>query len=721
MHIIPKENSLRFLILFSGFLGFSSQILLFRLFMENFGGIEFVLIFSLGSWLLGNALGSKIFNAFSGKIKQSLKTYINLHLISIFILLFIILTMSLLPFLVTSLREGYYPFLSILLFVLGFLLPYSSIFGMEFAALCRLEKPYLVYILDAIGSLIGALFSLALLIPLIENTIILSLLGFLLILLVPALRFYKIMSVIALLILTISLIIDLPGILRSKIIHNRFPQASLIKHTVSHYGSYTLLNNQGEYIVLHDNNPTRHIANKYNAERLAHIPLIFNKNPRRILVLEGMGTGIEEQLCKYPGLQIDILIIDKKLGDLFSKFLPESITNCYKNDKVNLIISDPRNYLKKTKTKYDVIINLSGQPMNLQNNRLYTVEFFQIALESLNKEGILVFPITGSSSYFSKYHIKYIASLRKTAKLIFKNISYWVDDEIFIVAGNGRISQSVEEIVANWHPEIDNNEYIMRENISAYINDIRTNELIGKLNMEKGEINRDNKPVTVLLASIYWNTLWENNLFIENTIHELIGKKILDYLMICLLLVLFLISLITFNPNRDFNVIALFTMACISYELIFILLFQSLHAALYYYISGLYIIFMLGLITGGMIKNLVTLSIKSNYLFSIMILILMVFMLGFCISNILSEYIWGKILIGLLLFLLGISNGSLFISVSQNHSEKTAIVWTYDYLGSTIGVVLYTMSLITGFSNLAMYLLILNILFLIICIIKKKS
>jgi spermidine synthase len=121
----------------------------------------------------------------------------------------------------------------------------------------------------------------------------------------------------------------------------------------------------------------------------AHLPMIFHKNPRSVMVL-GLASGISagEVLC-YPIERLDILeISDEVVGA--SRFFEQWNNKVLSDPRTKLIIQDGRAHLQLTNRTYDVISSEPSNPWMRGLAALFTRDFFALAKERLNEDGIFM-------------------------------------------------------------------------------------------------------------------------------------------------------------------------------------------------------------------------------------------------------------------------------------------------------------------------------------------
>jgi len=120
---------------------------------------------------------------------------------------------------------------------------------------------------------------------------------------------------------------------------------------------------------------------------LAHLPMLFHPNPKNVMIL-GHASGITsgETLC-YPIDKLDVLEISREVVEA-SKLFNEWNGNVLEDPRTEMIIQDGRAHLQLTNRKYDVIISEPSNPWMAGLATLFTRDFFLLAKESLNHEGL---------------------------------------------------------------------------------------------------------------------------------------------------------------------------------------------------------------------------------------------------------------------------------------------------------------------------------------------
>jgi spermidine synthase len=127
-------------------------------------------------------------------------------------------------------------------------------------------------------------------------------------------------------------------------------------------------------------------------EALVHPAMLLHPRPEKILVFGGGEGATLREVLKHPTVKHIIMIdIDGEFVDLCKKYLQGWHMNSFNDPKVQLIIEDAIEYIKKTKNKYDVIIADISDPLEKGPAMLiYTERFYFFVRKALKNNGVFV-------------------------------------------------------------------------------------------------------------------------------------------------------------------------------------------------------------------------------------------------------------------------------------------------------------------------------------------
>jgi spermidine synthase len=168
----------------------------------------------------------------------------------------------------------------------------------------------------------------------------------------------------------------------------------------------------------------------YTQLMVSHIPLILSQDPKKALVI-GLASGVSlGAAARHPLEQIDCAEIEHAMVEA-SKFFRKENRNVLEDPRVNLVLTDGRNYLAVNKDKrYDVIVS---EPSNLWlagTVNLFSREFYQLCRDRLTDDGIIC-------QWAHIYHMspEDLKIIVNTFKTVFPHSTIWytVLGDIFMI------------------------------------------------------------------------------------------------------------------------------------------------------------------------------------------------------------------------------------------------------------------------------------------------
>jgi spermidine synthase len=132
-------------------------------------------------------------------------------------------------------------------------------------------------------------------------------------------------------------------------------------------------------------------------DMIAHVPLFVHPNPKRVLVIGGGDGGTAREALRHPGVEQVVMVeIDKMVVDACREFIPQTSKEL-DNPRMELIIGDGVEYVKKATEKFDVILVDSTDPIG-PAQPLFGEEFYRDIFNLLTDDGIVV--AQGESPFF---------------------------------------------------------------------------------------------------------------------------------------------------------------------------------------------------------------------------------------------------------------------------------------------------------------------------------
>ena len=174
-----------------------------------------------------------------------------------------------------------------------------------------------------------------------------------------------------------------------------------------------------------------------------HIPMLLHRgSPKKILGI-CLGTGQTfGSILSYDIEKMDLVEISKTIANIASEEFRNYNRNLIGDKRVNLVISDGRDYVAHTKNTYDIITLEPSPPEEAGIVNLYTKEFYGFCYKRLNADGIM-------SQWLPIYstHPDETARIIKTFISVFPNSLLWYNSADLILLGfKGDIKFGIDKI-----------------------------------------------------------------------------------------------------------------------------------------------------------------------------------------------------------------------------------------------------------------------------------
>jgi spermidine synthase len=150
--------------------------------------------------------------------------------------------------------------------------------------------------------------------------------------------------------------------------------------------------NLGRVVILDDKIQSAEADEFIYHEALVHPAVIVHPEPKSILILGGGEGATLREVFKHPTVKKVVMIdIDEEFVNLCKNYLEKWHKGSFNNKKLELIFADARLYIKKIRSKFDVVIADISDPVEEGPARLlYTKEFYSLIKRILRPDGIFV-------------------------------------------------------------------------------------------------------------------------------------------------------------------------------------------------------------------------------------------------------------------------------------------------------------------------------------------
>ena len=627
------KSSLRFAFLLMGFSFTVMQTLMARELLVSFAGNELSIGLVLGSWLILEAVGSGLAARLAGRVRGGAPSYAALQ-----VALSLLLPLSVYAAFTVRGIVGITPGEGIGLlptFYSAFLvlLPLGLVDGAMFTFGCRAyarETPSIghVYVLEAVGGIIGGLVFTYLFIPHLHSVQVVLILVALnlasavcLLVLSPKSEVMKsrIFPAIIVVLLVASLYLLLSP--QANAIHRWFVGQQWRGYDLAYYGNSIYGNvaaiQQGEQYTFFANGVpilTAPVPDITSVEELVHLPMLFVPRPRKVLVVSGGVGGVLNEILKYPVERVDYAELDPLLIEAVQRFPTPLTVGELSDPRVNIEHVDGRLLVRKLAAegdrleRYDLVIVNLPYPSTLQLNRFYTREFFQLVRAILREEGVVAFPSPGTLTYMGPGMRNLNATIYETLKQVFPHTHVIPGDvNLWLASPEAHLEAvSLETLVRRWEeralPTSLMTDFHARlkldeQRLAWFWDSLRRGEEVG--------INEDLRPSGLLYGLFYWNELFSPGFSGYFEFLERISLPLLGAVLILLTAAFLVMRRLSHRVRMASVPIVMVTtgFAGMAFDLLVIFAFQAFYGYVYQQIGLLVTAFMAGISLGGLIMT----------------------------------------------------------------------------------------------------------------------
>lgn len=695
MQDVLKDTKFKLALILNGASSVIFQSVMLRLFLGIFEGNEFVITVLLSFWLLWPALGSGIFAVLFKPSFSKLSRAVLFSAVFVFVSgVFVVLTRKV---------WGLWPgeemgILPMFLWILVLLAPFGLLHGLLFYLFIGIaeqkEKSSLVYLFDSAGDLAGgALFGYFLvnIFSSFESGYIIIFILFAIFIIFSFNLKIPERIVSFSFVFLFSIFIIFYGKKFERFIYRvSWSPQKIVEFFSTRYGDYAVVKSGGEYAFFSNSELMFYYPDPLSVEERVH-PVMLQRNERGdVLLISGGVSGIIKEVKKYNPFSIDYLELDKRFVEKVKRYL--STEDKRAMEDVNFFSEDAIRFLKKERKKYLFVLMLGAEPKTLSASRYYTVEFFKLLKERLRKNGVVGFWISGGEYYISDEKRDYLASIKSTAKMVFKNILVVPGEKTLFLVSDSPLVKMPEKLIKRMENKgIETYSLSPGVIYSMFLKERM--EWIKETLKKEGRINSSFEPV----SSYFYITLFGKK---HSRIISSFFRKVssLNFLFLIIPLI-FLNLFFNFLKRRKF---VMFSVAFVStaLELVTILGFEMIHGYVYNLYGIVVASFMFGIVGGTWFVRRIN---RSLDLYAVLYLILfpwLVFTGMLFLKGRESEILF-QILFPFLNFLSGIPVGVCYASLAKKIAIREerggSVLYALDMLGGMAGTLISGLFLIPLF------------------------
>ncbi len=729
-----------------------SQLALVREIIITFYGNELFYGLFLGFWLFWAAVGAITLNRILNWLPP-LKILIFSHFLISFIFLFEIIFVRAYKIFFPNIGEGVDIILR-LFYVFFAISPLCIMFGLHFAVAGRFflayssDEPNILkrffkwlkkkftfrkkedpsdiinngYLFEILGLAFGALIYSFIVIYFGFFEVFLFLLALNFLILYFTTRFGKIRVLLIVIFAAIFMIYLATGFLNGYIRQTelwRFPGQNLVKSANSSYGNISITQTGNYYNFYGNGFLVGSNKDDFSAEEAIHLPMLYHKNPKNVLLIGNGFGGAFAEILKYNVDNFDYQEIDDSLIKTVMPYL--EVYGEY-DKKINFIFYDIFLHLKTNKDFYDVIIVNIANQSNLQSNRLYSVDFFNLVQKNLKEGGIMALnysPLIGNLPSES-----FTSSIYKGLNNAFFYVNVLPTKNYLYLASDSRLDVGTEILQSRLKKYNFKNNLITTDYLKQRLNSEelkKTLEILKKDNFTA--INSNTNPVAYWQNNLSWFLHYYPSL--SKPINFISNISLSTLFLICFILFFGLYYISDVLVERRERILAVINfipqLSFFSAVIIFILLFQINYGIIYHRLSFIFAMIFLGMSVGAWLVKILNSrnKIKFSYIFRLYFIFGLYFVFLALILDSYPNSLSQPVFFYCLVFITGLFAGFEFPLINKYYLrdklepiKKTGIIYSSDLIGSAFGAIFTSIFLlpVLGFNKSLIFIGFLNFL-----------
>jgi len=578
----------RLVLLAVGALGVScvmTQLALMRELLGTFSGNELVLGVVLGNWLLLMGIGTWLGRT-SDKLRNPLAVLVVMQiLVAVLPLLQVFLLRALRN--VVFIRGAEVGVTATVISIFVLLLPYCLVAGYALTLACSLlaRKEGAsgighVYVADNIGSIGGGILFSFVLVRFFDHVGILVYPAVLNLLVAGAMGSrtgQKLLSTIAGslagAVMAAAVLVDLDGLSTAW----QYPRQHIVARANSPYGKLLVTESDGQFDFIENGIPLTSTRDDQHVGETVHYAMAQRPDARKVLLVAGGISGTAKEILKYNVSRVDYVELDPMILEFGRKYLPENLAD----NRIKVINTDGRLFVRQTGEKYDVVIVDVPGPSTAQLNRFFTVEFMAEVKRTLSRDGVVSFSLGHYENYVSPELARMLASACRSLKQSFPNVLAIPGGRVFFLASDGPL---FDDIASRIEQQGIQTKLMNRHYLDAMLAADRMVDMRRAI-AQPAALNKDFNPVLYYYHLRHWMSQFET------------GFGLLQ----ALLLVLLCVYLVRLRGTAF--VLFASGFAGTALEIVLLLAFQVLCGSVYHQLGIIITVFMTGLALGAMMAN----------------------------------------------------------------------------------------------------------------------
>ncbi|HOX03395.1 MAG TPA: hypothetical protein P5555_16710 [Candidatus Paceibacterota bacterium] len=276
----------------------------------------------------------------------------------------------------------------------------------------------------------------------------------------------------------------------------QFHPQRVVDRSHSPYGRWVVTETGGQYNLFENGLPVWTSQNTEAVEETVHFAMGQRPAARKVLLIGGGVAGTAIEALKYGIESVHYIELDPRALELGARFLPGRLAD----SRIRVAIDDGRAFLGEARDRFDVVIVDMPEPVTLQFNRYYTVEFFTTARAAMAPDGVLAFALGRYENSIGPELAALLASAARTAESVFGHVRLLPGGRVFFLASDAPLETDVAGILEEQRVPV---QHMKRGYLAAALAPDRLAQ-VEDAARQPARLNRDFHPVLFIYQLRHW-------------------------------------------------------------------------------------------------------------------------------------------------------------------------------------------------------------------------
>ena len=279
--------------------------------------------------------------------------------------------------------------------------------------------------------------------------------------------------------------------------------ANLSVTTDTPYGRVTVTRT-GKQLVVFENDALGFESEGTEAEEFVHLAALQAPVGSRVLALGGGVAGIAAEIRRHGPSGVDYVEANRRMYEALFPLLPEDTRRALEKALLRVIFADPRRFLSRSTTLYDLILVASPEPTSGQSNRLYTREFFRQCAARLSPSGVVALRLPSAENFWTPQLLRRNGSVHSALRSVFPDVLVVPGSVDTLLASRARLERDPGVLGDRLKARGISGRLVTPEYLRYLLTNDRVGQIAGLLSRANTPPNTDARPVCYQQTALLW-------------------------------------------------------------------------------------------------------------------------------------------------------------------------------------------------------------------------